>query len=149
MTQPLIDSFDALRAQLERENLPFKVAADVSNTVSLPTKLGAVDSLLHIRWEGTPGVVQFVQTIPLIVPPSRRADVGALLHRLNHQIAVLGYTFDADKGVIGYRTQAFLGVDKALAPAMVGAMIAVAARTVTENLTDIEQAAGARVGTSA
>lgn len=146
-TPPPIDSFEALQAQLTSENLPFRIAADVSNTLTLSTKLGGVDSLLHIRWEGMPGIVQFVQTIPLIVPAARRAEVSALVHQLNNRNAVLGYTFDADKGVVGFRTQAFLGAEKAMAAAMVGALIGVAAHTVSDNLAEIEQAAGVKAST--
>ncbi|NJM47786.1 MAG: hypothetical protein HC860_17785 [Alkalinema sp. RU_4_3] len=72
----LISSFDALKAQLHRETLPFR-EVEGEPAVTLPTRLGDADSVLHIRWEPTPGVVQFIQPLPMTVPVDRRSDVGA------------------------------------------------------------------------
>jgi hypothetical protein len=117
-----IASFDELKAQLAREDMPFREVTGES-AVSFPTRLGDVDSTLHIRWEPTPGVVQFIQPLPMTVPSDRRADIGQALHRINHKLALLGFTFNEADGIIAYRTQAMMTAGRGLLPGVIGLMI--------------------------
>jgi len=118
----LISSFEELKAQLASENLPFR-EVDGEQAVSFPTRLGDIDSILHIRWEPTPGVVQFIQPLPMTVSPERRTDIGQALHRINHQLALLGFTLNEAEGIIAFRAQAMMSGGQGLHPGMIGLMI--------------------------
>lgn len=117
-----IATFEELKVQLEREGLPYR---DVEGepAVSFPTRLGDVDSVLHIRWEPTPGVVQFIQPLPITVPPERRIEIGQALHRINHSLALLGFTLNEAKGFVAYRAQAMVSCGQGLQVGMIGLMI--------------------------
>jgi len=123
-----ISSFEGLIAQLDAENLPFR-RAETEEAVSVPTRLGDEDSVLHIRWEAVPGVVQFLQVLPLTVPESRRDEMAILIGRINVALPVLGFTLNPKNGVIAFRTHAFLGKEGVIAPGLIGALIATAVRT--------------------
>lgn len=118
----VIAGFDDLKAQLLRENMPFR-AVDGEPAVSFPTRLGDVDSVLHIRWEPTPGVVQFIQPLPMTVPIERRGDIGQALHRINHTLALLGFTLNEAEGLVAFRSQAMMSGREGLHPGMIGLMI--------------------------
>ncbi|MGF1525206.1 MAG: YbjN domain-containing protein [Candidatus Competibacterales bacterium] len=143
---PKIDSYEALKAQLDQEGLPYREAEDVENTISLPTRLGEEDGILHIRWEPTPGVVQFAQALPIIVPEESRPAVGNLLHRINHRLAVTGFTFNEERGTIAFRTQSFLGAEGFMAPGLIGALVATCARTAAQYMGEIRDAMGSGDG---
>ncbi|MGI9420090.1 MAG: YbjN domain-containing protein [Geminicoccaceae bacterium] len=121
MSDP-IASFAELKAQLGRENMPFR-EVDGEQAVSFPTRLGDADSVLHIRWEPTPGVVQFIQPLPMTVPVGRRADVARALHRINLKLALLGFTLDEETGHVAFRAQAMMADMQGLLPGMIGLMI--------------------------
>ncbi|MEZ5932792.1 MAG: YbjN domain-containing protein [Alphaproteobacteria bacterium] len=118
----MISSFDALKAQLRREDLPFR-EVEGERAVTLPTRLGDADSVLHIRWEPTPGVVQFIQPLPMTVPVDRRSDIGRALHRINLKLALLGFTYDGPAGIVAFRAQAMMAGGEGLLPGMIGLMI--------------------------
>ncbi len=117
-----IASFDELKAQLRQEDLPFREVSG-EQAVSFPTRLGDTDSVLHIRWEPTPSVVQFIQPLPMTVPIERRADIGRALHRINHKLAMLGFTLDEETGHVAFRAQAMMADMQGLLPGMIGLMI--------------------------
>jgi hypothetical protein len=94
----------------------------------VPTRLGEEQSALHIRWEPVPGVIQFVQMLPVIVPEYRREKVAVLIGSINVSLPILGVTMNPENGVVAYRTHAFLGKEKKIAPGVIGAVIASAVR---------------------
>jgi hypothetical protein len=138
---PTIDSFEALKSQLAKEGLPFR-KVDGEQALSLPTRLGDADSVLHLRWEPTPGVVQFIQPLPLTVPPATRVEVGQALHRINRQLTILGFTLDEQAGNVAFRTQALLASGQGLLPGMIGIMIRSSIETASKHLPGIRAIAG-------
>lgn len=135
-----IGSFEALIDQLEEEKLPFRRVED-QNILTVPTRLGEEQSVLHIRWEAIPGVIQFIQMIPVVVPENRRDEVAALIGRINVSLPILGFTMNPENGVVAFRTHAFLGKEKAVAPGMIGAVIASSVRTTKIFLPQLRKAA--------
>jgi hypothetical protein len=133
---PTIDSFEALKSQLAKEGLPFR-EVDGEQALSLPTRLGDTDSVLHLRWEPTPGVVQFIQPLPLTVPPATRVEVGQALHRINLKLAIQGFTMDDQSGHVALRTQALLSIGQGLLPGMIGVMIRSSIETASTHLPGI------------
>ena len=111
-----------MKAKLLSENLPFREVSG-EEAVSFPTRLGDIDSVLHIRWEPTPGLVQFIQPLPITVRHEQRAEIGQALHRINHQLALLGFTFNEAEGLIAFRAQAMMSGGEGLLPGMIGLMI--------------------------
>jgi len=138
---PAIDSFEALKSQLAKEGLPFR-EADGEQALSLPTRLGDADSILHLRWEPTPGVVQFLQPLPLTVPPATKGEVGQALHRINLKLAIQGFTFDEEDGNVAFRTQVILTANQGLVPGMIGLMIRSSIETASTHLPGIRAIAG-------
>ena len=138
---PVIDSFEALKSQLAGEGLPFR-EVDGERALSLPTRLGDADSILHIRWEPTPGVVQFIQPLPLKVPPATKPEVGHALHRINLKLAIQGFTFDEEDGNVAFRTQVVLSADQGLVPGMIGLLIRSSIETASTHLPGIRAIAG-------
>ncbi len=130
---PRVGSVEQLLAQLEKEGIPY-LRLSSQETVSIPTRLGDEEGVLHIRWQGEAGLVQFVHPVPLEVPFERRAEMLEALNRVNHQLAVLGFTLNPDDGYCSFRTQAFLDPEGCLLVGLVGALIATCARTVLEYL---------------
>ena len=55
-----IASFEALLVQLENEKIPLR-KIESEPEVSEPARLGGQESILHIRWEATPDVIQFIR----------------------------------------------------------------------------------------
>ncbi|MGH1479856.1 MAG: YbjN domain-containing protein [Geminicoccales bacterium] len=133
---PVIDSFEALSSQLAKEGLPFR-KVDGEQALSLPTRLGDTDSVLHLRWEPTPGVVQFIQPLPLAVPPATKVEVGQALHRINLQLAIQGFTLDEQTGNVAFRTQVLLSAGQGLLPGMIGLMIRSSIETASTHLPGI------------
>lgn len=138
---PTIDSFAALKSQLAKESLPFR-EVDGEQALSLPTRLGDTDSVLHLRWEPTPGVVQFIQPLPLTIQPATRAEVGQALHRINLTLAIQGFTLDEQSGNVAFRTQALLSIGQGLLPGMIGLMIRSSIETASTHLPGIRAIAG-------
>jgi hypothetical protein len=124
----LIDSYKSLVARLGEEKIPFRELEN-EDTVTVPTRLGDQNSQLHIRWEAVAGVVQFIQLVPFVVPPERRDAVAVLITRINAALPILGFTLNPQNGVAAYRVHAFLGNQAAIAPGLIGALIANAAKT--------------------
>lgn len=134
-----IDSFEALVAQLEKEEIPYR-RMNNENTVAVPTRLGDEQSMLQIRWAATPGVIQFMQVLPFVAPESRRDDIALLIGRINMTLPILGFTLNPKTGVIAFRTHAFLGKEGAIAPGLIGAVIAGAVRTTKSFLPQLREA---------
>jgi len=134
-----IESFEALIKQLKEENLPFRRTED-ENVLTVPTKLGDEQSVLHIRWEPVPGVIQFVQMLPVVVPESRQDKVAKLIGSINVSLPILGFTMNPENGVVAYRTHAFLGKEKEIAPGVIGAVIASAVRITKIYLPQLKEA---------
>lgn len=137
----VIDSFEALKSQLAKEGLPFR-KVDGEQALSLPTRLGDTDSVLHLRWEPTPGVVQFIQPLPLTVPPATRVEVGQALHRINLKLAIQGFTLDDQSGNVAFRTQTLLAASNGVLPGMIGLMIRSSIETASTHLPGIRAIAG-------
>lgn len=137
-----INNFEALVAQLEKEKIPYR-RVNNENTVAVPTRLGQEQSMLQIRWEATVGVIQFMQVLPFVVPESRREELALLIGRINTKLPILGFTLRPKSGVIAFRTHAFLGKDGAVAPGLIGAVIAGAVRTTKSFFAQLRKASSA------
>jgi hypothetical protein len=101
-------------------------------------KIGLIPRLfseiLHIRWQTEPGIVHFVQPLPLKVPRSALGALAIFLHDITHSLAVPGFTLDVRTGRVAFRTQAFLDVGGSIAAGMIGALIATCSRTAASYL---------------
>ena len=135
-----IGTFEELMAQLEAEKLPFRKDTTTKDTLSVPTRLGEENSVIHIRWAPIPGVIQFLQMLPFVVPENRRDDIALLISRINLSLPIIGFTLNHKNGIMAFRTHAFLGKDGAIAPGMVGAVIASAVRTTKDFLPQLRAA---------
>lgn len=135
-----IRNYTELIERLQEERIPFR-RVENEDAVAVPIKLGKEDSVLHIRWESTPGVIQFIQMLPFVVPQERIDSVAILIGRFNVSLPILGFTLNPKNGVVAYRTHTFLGKEASVAPGMLGALIAYAARTTTAFLPVLRAAA--------
>jgi hypothetical protein len=124
-----IATFEELMIQLKDEKLPFRRDTTTKDTLTVPTRLGEENSVIHIRWAPIPGIIQFVQILPFTVPENRRNDISLLISRINLELPILGFTLNHGNGALAFRTHAFLGKQGAIAPGMIGAIIASAVRT--------------------
>lgn len=132
-----IETFDALATQLESENIPFK-RDENEPILNIPIHLLGKESLLQIRWEPMRGVIQFIQVMPFIVPEEQRNEVSVLINRINFALPVLGFVLNEKKGVLTYRTQAFLNEKNAISPGLIGVMMALSIRNSEQFLTQLQ-----------
>jgi len=140
-----IDSFEALVAQLEDEEISY-TRAEEETAVILPTKLGEEKSYLHIRWEPTPGIVEFVQPLPFEVPDNRHWEVWKAISEINFELPVLGFVFNPEDGVISFRTQTYLGPE-GIPLAFIGALIQTSVKTAAQCIPQLKAAVfGGRAG---
>ena len=135
-----IGTFEELMAQLEEEKLPFRKDTITKDTVTVPTRLGKKNSVIHIRWAPIPGIIQFLQMLPFVVPENRRNDISLLISRINLELPILGFTLNQKNGVLAFRTHAFLGKESSIAPGMIGAIIASAVHTTKAFLPQLKAA---------
>lgn len=119
-----ISTFKELLTQLEEEKLPFRKDPTAKDTVTIPTHVGENNSAIHIRWAPIPGIIQFLLMLPFVVPENRRNDISFLIGRINLELPIIGFTLNHKNGVLAFRTHAFLGKEGAIAPGMIGAIIA-------------------------
>lgn len=139
-----IVTFDDLIALLERHGAPGEVD-DAIKAVIVPTKLGDDAGEAWLRWDDEHGL--FVCFVPLDIDVAE-AHVDALCRaiiRLNHGLAVLGFGYDDDQGVVYYR--ASIGFDPTLGldEEVVHQLYATAASTAARFCTALaEVAAGER-----
>jgi hypothetical protein len=129
----MVNSFEKLMAQLKQENIPFK-PLHIQKILSIPSRVGEQTTILHIRWQTEPGIVHFVQPLPLTVPRSALGALAIFLHDINHKLAVPGFTLDVRTGRIAFRTQAFLDAGGSIAAGMIGALIATCTHTAARYL---------------
>ena len=127
-------SFDELLSQLESEGIPHSVGDDADDQrVTIPTLLGAEQSVLHLRWNDESGLLQFIQPLPLDVPETTstetRSAFSLRLHQINQTLLVPGFVLNSETGQVAYRTQHFLGQTGEVEPGLVGALISMCAKT--------------------
>jgi hypothetical protein len=125
--------------QLEDEKIPFhQVEKDF--ILCMSTQLGDKEGNLFICWEPIRGVVQFIQEIPLIVPEEKRKNIAFLLNQINYVIPVLGFYLNEKKGVIVYRTQAFLDANRSISPGLIGFIIGITIHMAEKFLPQLQEA---------
>lgn len=81
----------------------------------------------------------FSSVLPVVVPPERRDEVGAFLHRANAGLLVGGFQYDLDEGGITYVTSFDLGEADVAALAATDALDPVFRQLVYMNLSTVEQ----------
>lgn len=135
-----INSFESLVTQLEKEKILFHRVENES-VVRLFTHSGNQKIVLYIRWEPIPGVIQFIQVLPLVVPKEKRETVAVLLNHINFDLNVLGFALNEKTGVLTYRTQTFLNETRSILPGMIGVFIGFTAGTVEKYFPKFQAAA--------
>ena len=131
-----INSFSALKKQFDSEGLPYK-QLNAEPTLTVPISTGGVESVMHIRWEPTPGIIQFIQPLPVKIQQRNYADVALLLNTINSRLAVLGFTLNQESGIVTYRVQAFLTHGNIIEAGLLGSIISTVAKTATQYFKEI------------
>lgn len=137
---PRLTNFAELLRQLGEEKLPYRFFGDTS-TVTLPTRLGREDGVIHLRWRADVGLVQFVHPVPMEAPANRIGELVAAANRINHGLMVLGFTVDERTGLCAFRTHAYLDPEGAVPTGLVGALIGTCAKSVADALPALREAA--------
>lgn len=102
MSLPVLGSFQALLDLLSRDGVLHQAAPD-QPAVAIPTRLGAEEGLLLMRWEPERGSVQLIQSLPVLVPPGRAGATVSALLQLNHALALPGLAMNPDDRQVTYR----------------------------------------------
>ena len=53
-----------------------------------PDREGALDGMLLMRWQGSDGIIQFIQSLLLEIPADKDCRHGSAIARLNHALAL-------------------------------------------------------------
>ena len=125
-SEPLqLTAFDHLVALMNRDGVFHQVHPD-DKSVRIPTKKGALEGLLIVRWQDRDGVLQFIHPLPVEVAPGRLGAVESAITRVNHALALPGFGFNHDAGLLYFRVTAPLppeGVSDRLVQALFRATV--------------------------
>ena len=97
-----ITSYQDLVKLLSRDGVAF-VAEPQAQTVRVATEMRGIEGQQLIRWQEDDGVVQFIQSMPIAIPPQALAVVESTVARLNHQLAVPGLDLNHAGMFVAYR----------------------------------------------
>jgi hypothetical protein len=89
----LLKTYQDLLDLLNHDSVLHK-ADNEKMSATMPTKRKDLDGVMIIRWQQKDGVVQFIQTMPIDIPEARVAAVETAMMRLNHAMAVPGFSLD-------------------------------------------------------
>lgn len=73
------------------------------SAVQIPTQWGELDGILLIRWQESDGVIQFIQSLPMTIPPERMAAMAEAITRLNHGLALPGFDLAHEDRSVAFR----------------------------------------------
>lgn len=99
---PLITRFDELVELFVADRVLHRVD-EARATVTIPTRRGELDGALSIRWQARDGVVQIIQSVPVLAPYERLPALGRAILLLNHGLALPGLGLNWDTGAVYYR----------------------------------------------
>ena len=99
---PLL-SYNDLLAALTRDGVMHQ-ASPAERSAMIPTRIGASDAAMILRWAPDQGALHVVQSLPLAVPAEARAAVSHAMNLLNHTRALPDLTMDQDRGALYYRS---------------------------------------------
>ena len=99
---PLL-SYNDLLAALTRDGVMHQ-ASPAERSVMIPTRIGASDAAMILRWAPDQGALHVVQSLPLAVPAEARAAVSHAMNLLNHALALPGFGLDHENRRLYFRT---------------------------------------------
>jgi hypothetical protein len=134
-----LQSFTDLVLQLENEKIPFEQIKN-SSTVIVPIPDPEKEWICYIRWEPIPGVIQFIQVLPVKVPETQQDEMRTILNRINFDLPVLGFVLNEKNGILTYRVQIFLDKNKSIPAEIIGGLMALSVHTVKAYLPQIKAA---------
>lgn len=93
--QGLLDllSHDNIQGQVDHEERSVRIALELFGQLHVQL----------IRWMDNDQIVQFVQSVLGEVPPERAPAVESGIVRLNHALAVPGFDFSHEQGLVSFR----------------------------------------------
>jgi len=74
-----------------------------NQSIRIPTKRKGSDAVMIIRWQTNEGVISFVQSMPMEVPEERIKSLETVMMRLNHMLAIPGFTINHANRLPYYR----------------------------------------------
>ncbi len=74
-----------------------------NQSIRIPTKRKDLDAVMIIRWQTNEGVVSFVQSMPMEVPEERVQSLETVMMRLNHMLAIPGFSINHENRLPYYR----------------------------------------------
>jgi hypothetical protein len=134
-----LNNLEALIAYFEKIAISFNRTEKDETAISLSTRLGDRNGILHIRWESSEGYIRFIHVLPLQVPGKLREKMIILLNRINLVLPILGFVLNEEDGIITYCSQAFLDQNGSIPSYMIDAVIFQSIRTVNEILPQLQQ----------
>ena len=135
-----IQSFQDLLALLVQDQVLHQSTGDPA-AVAIPTRRGAMEGMLLLRWQAAQGVVQFVQSLPLEVPPDRVSAVEDALVRLNHALALPGFGLNPTARTVYFRVVLPLHPSMPVTDMMVRALFSATVRNAADFLPVLQRVA--------
>lgn len=102
MSSVEIARYDDLLALLTRDRVPHQADPE-GRSAAIPTARGPLTGVLVLRWQEEQGVLPFIQTLPVTVPPDRVSAVESALARLNHALILPGFGINHEARTLYYR----------------------------------------------
>lgn len=135
-----IQSFQDLLALLAADQVLHQTTADPS-AVAIPTRRGTMEGMLLLRWQAAQGVVQLVQSLPVVVPEDRVAAVEDALVRLNHALALPGFGMNPTARTVYFRVVLPIHPSMPVTDTMVRALFSSTVRNAADYLGVIQRVA--------
>ena len=74
-----------------------------NQSIRIPTKRKDLDAVMIIRWQTNEGVISFVQSMPMELPEERVKSLETVMMRLNHMLAIPGFSINHENRLPYYR----------------------------------------------
>lgn len=97
-----VSSYQDLVRLLAEDGVPHQTLPE-EHSVYVPTEHKGREGVQLIRWQEGDRVVQFIQSMPIEVPPDRIAAVESAVTRLNHALSWSGLDLNHDTRSVAYR----------------------------------------------
>ena len=119
----ILTTFDDLLSYLKEKNKSFRRVENETTVMVASPSASHPEQICYLRWEPIPGVIQFIQMLPLTVPEEKRAEMAILLNQINFDLVIAGFGMNEKNGVLTYRVQTLLDQNHAIAAEMISVHI--------------------------